>query len=446
LDTHSALTFFKVPLSYSLLVADTQVITMLVFLLLVLLLLAFTISGAEVAIFSLNSRDINMLKTKQHPAARRITDLLERPKEVFATLLIASILINICIIVLSNFLIGQFMTFRGLSPALVIFLKMLMIAPVIIFLGEILPKFWATQNNLRFAYGTASIVEVVHWLLGGISKWVVSLADRIGRRVGANKSEAVSIQELDEAIDIQTDEEASPEEKNIMKGIVKFGTISVKQIMRSRLEVNGVEYNSGFETVIAKVRELHYSRLPVYKGSMDEVAGIVNTKDLVPHLHEGNEFDWRQLMRQPYFVPESKLIADLLRDFQQRRIHFAVVVDEFGGTSGIVTMEDIMEEVIGDIHDEYDEEVSRDKKIDDRTYIFEGKTMIHDVCKMMYLPLDTFDKVRGESESVGGLVLELAGEFPKVNDVVTSGDFNFTVLEADSNRVKLVQVTIRGKE
>lgn len=231
-----------------------------------------------------------------------------------------------------------------------------------------------------------------------------------------------------------------------MKGIVKFGTISVKQIMRSRLEVNGVEYNSGFETVIAKVRELHYSRLPVYKGSMDEVAGIINTKDLVPHLQEGNEFDWRQLMRQPYFVPESKLIADLLRDFQQRRIHFAVVVDEFGGTSGIVTMEDIMEEVIGDIHDEYDEEVSRDKKIDNNTYVFEGKTMIHDVCKMMHLPQDTFDKVRGESESVGGLVLELAGEFPKVNDVVTSGDFNFTVLEAASNRVQLVQVTIRGKE
>lgn len=179
---------------------------------------------------------------------------------------------------------------------------------------------------------------------------------------------------------------------------------------------------------------------------MDEVAGIINTKDLVPHLQEGNEFDWRQLMRQPYFVPESKLIADLLRDFQQRRIHFAVVVDEFGGTSGIVTMEDIMEEVIGDIHDEYDEEVSRDKKIDNNTYVFEGKTMIHDVCKMMHLPQDTFDKVRGESESVGGLVLELAGEFPKVNDVVTSGDFNFTVLEAASNRVQLVQVTIRGKE
>lgn len=181
MDTHSALTFLKVPLSYSLLVADTQVITMLVFLLLVLLLLAFTISGAEVAIFSLNSRDINMLKTKQHPAARRIIDLLERPKEVFATLLIASILINICIIVLSNFLIGQFMTFRGLSPALVIFLKMLMIAPVIIFLGEILPKFWATQNNLRFAYGTVSIVEVVHWLLGesvnGSYRWPTGLAD-----------------------------------------------------------------------------------------------------------------------------------------------------------------------------------------------------------------------------------------------------------------------------
>lgn len=446
MDTHPALAFFQVPLSYSLLMADTQVITMLVFLLLVLLLLAFTISGAEVAIFSLNNKDINMLKTKQHPAARRIIDLLERPKEVFTTLLIASIFINICIIVLSNFLIDQFIAFKGLAPAWVIFLKVLMIAPVLIFLGEILPKFWATQNNLRFAYGSASIIEGVYWILGRFSIWVVSVADRFGKGVGANKSEAASMQELDKAIDIQTDEEASPEEKNIMKGIVKFGTISVKQIMRSRLEVNGIEHNSGFEAVMAKVRELHYSRLPVYKGSMDEVAGIINTKDLIPYLNEGDSFDWRTLMRQPYFVPESKLIADLLRDFQQRRIHFAVVVDEFGGTSGIVTMEDIMEEVIGDIHDEYDEEVSRDRKVDDHNYIFEGKTMIHDVCKLMHLPLDTFDKVRGESESIGGLVLELAGEFPRVNDVVTSGDFNFTVLEADSNRVKLVQVTIREKE
>ena len=276
-----------------------------------------------------------------------------------------------------------------------------------------------------------------------ISRWVVSLADGIGKRMGANRSEAVSIQELDEAIDIKTDEEASLEEKNIMKSIVKFGTISVKQIMRSRLEINGINYNSSFKDLINKVESLHYSRLPVYKNNLDEVVGIMNTKDLIPFLQENDGFDWHPLMRHPYFVPESKLIADLLRDFQSRRVHFAVVVDEFGGTSGIVTMEDIMEEVIGDIKDEFDEEESSNPKLDDNNYVFEGKTMIHDMCKIMHLPMDTFDKVRGESESVGGLLLELAGEFPKVNDVINSGDFDFTVLESDRNRLKLVKVTVK---
>lgn len=411
-------------------------------LLIVLLLLTFTISGAEVGLFSLNEKDINMLKTKQHPAARRIIGFLEEPKEVFASLLIFSIFINICIIVLGNFLISEFIPFGNLHAAIVMLLKVLVIAFVLLFFGEILPKVWATQNNLRFAYGSALVVEGVHLLLRRISKWVVSLADGIGKRTGANKADTVSIQELDDAIDTKTDEEASPEEKNIMKSIVKFGSISVRQIMRSRLEVNGIEHGASFSELFHKVRELHYSRLPVYRGSLDEVVGILNTKDLVPFLHENDDFDWRPLIRTPFFVPESKLIADLLRDFQARRTHFAVVVDEFGGTSGIVTMEDVMEEVIGDIRDEFDEEETRNRKLDDKNYIFEGKTMIHDMCRTMQLPMDTFDKVRGESESLGGLVIELAGKLPSVNDVITSGDFQFTVMEADKNRIPLVKVTM----
>jgi putative hemolysin len=407
-----------------------------------LLLLTFIISGAEVALFSLNGKDINMLKTKQHPAAKRIINFLEEPKEVFASLLIASIFINISIIILANFLIGRFIVIGQMHFALELLFKVLVIAFVLVFFGEILPKVSATQNNLRFAYASAVVVEGVHLLLRRISKWVVSLADEIGKRVGANRSEAISIQELDEAIDIKTDEEASPEEKSIMKSIVKFGSISVKQIMRSRLEVNGISYQATFGEVTQKVQDLHYSRLPVYKGSLDEVAGIINTKDLVPYLHETDEFDWRPLMRQPYFVPESKLIADLLRDFQTKHVHFAVVVDEFGGTSGIVTLEDVMEEVIGDIKDEFDEEESRNKKLDDLNYIFEGKTMIHDMCKAMRVPRATFDEVRGESESVGGLVLELAGEFPQVNDVISTGHFHFAVLETDKNRIQFVKVTV----
>jgi putative hemolysin len=445
LESHPVISFLWTKSSFILLAANAQGTTFLVLLLVALLLLAFTISGAEVALFSLNERDINMLKTKQHPAARKIIGFLDEPKEVFASLLIASIFINICIIVLSNFLINRFITFGNLHFALEMLLKGLVIAFVLVFFGEILPKVWATQSNLRFAYGSAMIVEGVHLLLRRISKWVVSLADRIGKGAGANKSEAISIQELDEAIDTKTDEEASPEEKNIMKSIIKFGGISVKQIMRSRLEVTGIEHSASFTGLSRKVQELHYSRLPVYKGSLDEVVGIINTKDLVPFLHETDSFDWHPLMRQPFFVPESRLIADLLRDFQSKRTHFAIVVDEFGGTSGIVTMEDVMEEVIGDIRDEFDEEETRNRKLDDRNYIFEGKTMIHDMCKAMQLPMDTFDEVKGESESVGGLVLELAGEFPAVNGVIASGDFEFTVLEADKNRIQLVKVTVKAE-
>ena len=251
------------------------------------------------------------------------------------------------------------------------------------------------------------------------------------------------MQELDEAIDITTDEETSIEEKNILKGIVKFGNISVKQVMRTRLDVSGIEYNIPLYDLFKKVEELHYSRLPVYKTSLDEVVGVLNTKDLQAHLQQPEDFDWHVLLRQPFFVPETKLIEDLLKDFQSKRIHFAVVVDEFGGTSGIVTMEDILEEIIGEIKDEFDEEEGNIRKVDESTFIFEGKTTINDACKAMKIAKDTFDPVKGDSESMAGLVLELSGEFPTTNTVVTTGDFEFTVMEAYKNRIMEIKVTIK---
>jgi len=386
-----------------------------------------------------------MLKTKQHASAKRIVTLLEEPKEVYASLLIAGTFVNISIIVLSNFLLSELISFDKIGSLLEVLFKVIIIAFVLVFFGKILPKVWATQNNLRFAYDWSFVVEALHLLLRRISKWIVKLADGIGKRVGADKSDVLSMQELDEAIDIKSDEEASPEEKNIMKGVVKFGNISVKQIMRSRLYVNGISYNSTFSDLIKRVEELHYSRLPVYKGSLDEVVGILNTKDLIPYLNEGENFDWHPLMRQPFFVPEPKLIEDLLKEFQQKRIHFAVVVDEFGGTSGIVTMEDILEEVIGDIKDEFDDEESDNYKLDDNNYIFEGKIMIHDMCRIMKLPMNTFDNVKGDSESLAGLLLELAGELPTVDWVIPCGDFEFAIMQADNNRIQLVKVTIKQK-
>ncbi len=424
---------------------NTQGSIFLYILLGVLLILSFGISGAEAAFFSLNSKDVNVLKTKQHAAAKRITSLLEEPKELYASLLIGGTFINISIIVLANYLLTQSIQFGALPWLVVLLIKTVIIAFVLVFFCRLLPKVWATQNNLRFAYDWAFVIEALHLLLRRISRWIVSLADGIGKRLGANRSEAINIQELDEAIDIKTDEEASAEEKNIMKGIVKFGNISVRQVMRSRLDVNGIEFTSTFGELVKRVEELHYSRLPVYRESLDNIAGIINTKDLLPFLQEADIFDWHHLMRQPYFVPESRPIEDLLKDFQQKHIHFAVVVDEFGGTSGIVTMEDILEEVIGDIRDEFDDEENYNRQLDANNYIFEGKTMIHDLCKVMHLPMDTFDKVRGESESIGGLVLELAGEFPVVDTVVSAHDFDFTVLETEQNRIKLVKVSVKNK-
>lgn len=445
MESHSIVIPFIDNLSVFLLAVNPQGTTFLGVTLLVLLLLTFAISGSEVALFSLNKKDLNMLKTKQHASAKRIVTLLEEPKEVYASLLIAGTFVNISIIVLSNFLLSELISFDKIGSLLEVLFKVIIIAFVLVFFGKILPKVWATQNNLRFAYDWSFVVEALHLLLRRISKWIVKLADGIGKRVGADKSDVLSMQELDEAIDIKSDEEASPEEKNIMKGVVKFGNISVKQIMRSRLYVNGISYNSTFSDLIKRVEELHYSRLPVYKGSLDEVVGILNTKDLIPYLNEGENFDWHPLMRQPFFVPEPKLIEDLLKEFQQKRIHFAVVVDEFGGTSGIVTMEDILEEVIGDIKDEFDDEESDNYKLDDNNYIFEGKIMIHDMCRIMKLPMNTFDNVKGESESLAGLLLELAGELPTVDWVIPCGDFEFAIMQADNNRIQLVKVTIKQK-
>jgi gliding motility-associated protein GldE len=427
--------------------ATPQSTVLNIVLLLVLLLLSFITSGAEVALFSLQSKDVNMLKTKQHAAARRITTLLDERKAVYTSLLIAGTFFNISIIILSNFLLTPYLNFgiiNFLMPIdLGLFLKIIIIAFIIVLFAKILPKVWATQNNLRFAYSTSAVIEGIHLLLRRISLRMVAIADNISEHSGVNEMQTKSMRELDEAIEINNDE-TSDEEKNILKGIVKFGNISVKQIMRFRLEVNGVDYNSSLQEVLKKVEELHYSRLPVYKKNLDEIAGILNTKDLLPYIKE-SQFDWHTLIRPTLFVPESKLLKDLLKEFQSKRVHFAVVVDEFGGTSGIVTMEDILEEIIGDIRDEFDEDESSVKRIDDYNYVVDAKILLHDMCRAMNLSVDTFDQVRGESDSLGGLVLEIAGEFPQVNSVIEAGDFRFTVLESNKNRINSVKVTINQK-
>lgn len=418
--------------------------TVLVMILVVLLFLSFVLSGSEVAFFSLTYKDINNLKSKQIPSYKRIVDLLEQPKTLLASLLIANSFINISIIIISNLLIDNMFNFEQFDAVWVEFLiKVLAVSFLLVLFGEVMPKVLATQNNIRFAKDFGAVVQAVAYTFAGMSKWLVKYSDIIEKKLASKTGSAYSLEELDHAIDLTTNETASENEKNILKGIVKFSNISVKQIMKTRMDVHGVEYGTSFGELIALVKELNYSRLPVYKEDLDEVLGMIHTKDLLPHLHEHNDYNWHPLMRPPFFVHEQKPIEDLLQEFQQKRIHFAVVVDEFGGTSGIVTLEDILEEVIGEIKDEFDEEDSGFKKIDDNNYIFEGRTMIHDACKIMDIPAETFDEIKGESDSLAGLVLEIAGDIPKAGAILQSGDFEFTVLELEKNRIQKIKLMIR---
>jgi gliding motility-associated protein GldE len=319
-------------------------------------------------------------------------------------------------------------------------LKVIVIAVVLVMFGEVLPKVWATNHKIWFASTASMIVDICNTIFFKISKRLVGLGDKIESAFDSGSS-AMDDTQLDYAIDLLPEHEASVEEKQILKGIRKFGNTTVKQTMRTRLDVSGIEVGTSFKGVINKIEELHYSRVPVYKNNLDEIVGMLHTKDLLPYLAE-EEYDWHPLMRPVFYVHEQKLIEDLLQDFRNKRIHIAVVVDEFGGTSGIVTLEDIMEEIIGDIQDEFDDEQSVNKKLDDYNYIFEGKTMINDVCRALRLPATIFDHLRGESDSLAGLILEIAGEFPKVNEPVSSEGFIFTPLEINKNRIEKVNLTI----
>ncbi|MFI5195260.1 MAG: gliding motility-associated protein GldE [Chitinophagales bacterium] len=421
-----------------LLIINVQATTILVILILFFLVMSFIVSGSRIAFFSLSDKEINILKTKQDSSWRRIVNLLEEPKALLASLLIANILLNIGIIILSNFLIDQVIPFKQDYWFFEFLIKVFMVSFVLILFGEVMPKVWASQNTLQFAFYTSGVTEVIHLLFKRLGILLAYQSEKLERLFGSQRSAANSLEQLDHAIDNDTTEE----EKTILKGIIKFGQITVKQIMKTRLDVHGVEAGLNFGELKLKVEELHYSRLPVYKRSLDEISGMVHTKDLVPYLNEPDTFDWHSVLRAPYFVHEHKMIKDLMQDFQADRIHFAIVVDEFGGTSGIVTLEDIMEEVIGDIKDEFDEDEGSSTKQEDGSFVFEGRTMMNDVCKAMNLPVDTFDQVKGDSDSLAGLILELAREIPKVNDVITCGDFQFTILEADSSRIKKVKVSI----
>lgn len=442
MDYHSVL-----PLNnfFTLLAITPAATTVLIIALAFLLVLSFLIAGSEIAFFSMNTKDVNVLKIRQQPSFRRIVNLLEQPKTLLASMLITNSFVNIGIILISNILLNSWLGMLALNFWPEFLIKLSIITITLVLFAEVLPKVWATHHKIWFASTSSLLIEILNSICFGLSKRLVRFNDNIEKRLSKEKSSSLDNSNLDMAIDLLPDHEATTEEKQILKGIRKFGDTEVKQIMRTRMDVSGIEYSTLFTEVLKRVEDLHYSRLPVYKNNLDEPAGMLHTKDLLPHLHETDNFDWHTLIREPHFVHEQKLIEDLLQDFRNKQNHFAIVVDEFGGTSGIVTLEDIMEEIIGEIKDEFDDEESINKKLDDHNYIFEGKIMINDACKAMSIPIDSFDEVRGESDSVAGLILEIAGEFPAENATLVSGNFTFVPLQINKNRIDKVKITLAAK-
>jgi len=420
--------------------------TILLITVLILFLFSFIISGSEVAFFSLSNKDINILKKRKNPSFRRVVQLLEDPKILSATMLIANSFVNIGIIIISNLLLDNWIQTLALTWIIGFLLKVALVSVSLLLFAVILPKIWATHHKLWFATSFSLIVEILDSLFYRISKKFILYSDNIETKISPEKKKGRNQSNLDNAIDLLPENEASIEEKLILKGIRKFGDTAVKQVMRTRLDVSGIDSKLSLSEIVKLSEDLHYSRLPVFKSNLDEIVGVLHIKDLLPFLNEDNNFDWHPLIRNPFFVHEQKLIEDLLQEFRSKRTHFAIVVDEFGGTSGIVTLEDILEEIIGEIKDEFDDEESINKKIDDFTFILEGKTMINDVCKMLNLSLDTFDEVRGESDSLAGLILEIAGAFPQIEEPLVFKSFTFYAMEINKNRIDKVKIVILNNQ
>ena len=419
--------------------------------LLIVVLLIFTalIAGSEVAFFSLSAKDINYIKQKEDRSYQTVLKLLENPKRLLATLLIGNNFLSIGVIISTNLLFTSLLDFHVIAPNLSesaillinLFLQVVLVTFFLVLFGEVLPKVYATQNNLKLSLFTAPFISLLDKICSPLSNFLVHSTSFIEGRFSTKSKKDISNEDVENAIELTVGHSASKQEVNIFKGILKFGEITVKQIMRARMDVAGLDINWDNEAMKKQVMDTGFSRLPVFEESLDHVKGILYTKDLISHLDDAG-FNWHTLIRPAYFVHESKLIEDLLKEFQQKRIHMAIVVDEFGGTSGIVTLEDIMEEIIGEIKDEFDDDELLVKKIDEQNYIFEGKTLINDVCRILAIPIERFEEARGESDSLGGMLIELAGKFPSQNEIVSFENFDFTVLQQDQRRLLKIKVTI----
>ena len=408
-----------------------------------LLLCSALISGSEVAYFSLSNEDLENIKDSKPETGRKIGILLSTPKRLLSTILILNNLINIAIVTLTTFVTWSIFGTNA-TGIIIILIQTVGVTFAIVFFGEIVPKVYANQAKIPFSLGMASVLSFFSTLLRPISALLIAFGNVIEKRF-QSKGYSLSVDELNQALELTT-EDTPEEEKEILKGIVNFGTLTVKQVMKSRLEITALDVEMDFHELMDKINKSGYSRIPVFEETIDNILGVLYIKDLLPYIDKDENFAWKDLIRKSLFVPENKKADSLLKDFQKMRVHMAIVVDEYGGTSGLVTLEDLIEEIIGEINDEFDD--ADDfffQEIDTDTFVFEGKVSLNDFCKKLELDPQIFEEVKGESESLGGLLLELNSKLPKNGTKIKFENFEFTVLAVDARKIKKVKVHIQSE-
>ena len=407
----------------------------------VLLVLSAFVSGSEIAFFSLSPEETDKLDPDRSTSDERILRWQEHSERLLATILIANNLVNVAIVMLLGYAADRMVSFGG-----VVWLEFLSLTVVLTFLlllfGEIMPKVWCVQHALSFVRGGSGVLaflETLFWPLSSLLIRSKMFTDRFVR----HQVDALTVDDLEKAMQL-TDTKDIAEESKMLKSIIRFGGEMCKEVMTPRVDMVDIDIRTPFPKVLECIVENNYSRIPVFQGSEDNIKGILYIKDLLPHLSKPANFRWQTLIRAPYFVPETKMIDDLLRDFQEHKVHMAIVVDEFGGTSGLVTMEDIIEEIVGEIHDETDEEEKGYQRLNKNTWIFDGRTQLIDFSKVMQLEEDFFEEVEGDADTLAGLILELKGDFPELHERIIYRQFTFEVTEMDERRIVSVKV-IRGK-
>ena len=402
-----------------------------------LLLVSGFASASEIAFFSLSPSDLNAVDEKKHPSDEKIRKLLDDTERLLATILITNNFVNVTIIMLCNFFFMNVFVFH--SPLAEFLILTVILTFLLLLFGEIMPKIYSAQKTLAFCRFSAPGIWMFRSLFYPVASMLVRSTSFLNKHF-ARKNHNISVDELSHALEL-TDKAELKEENNILEGIIRFGGETAKEVMTSRLDVVDLDIRTPFKDVLQCIIENAYSRIPIYSENRDNIKGILYIKDLLPHLNKV-DFRWQSLIRPAYFVPETKMIDDLLRDFQANKIHIAIVVDEFGGTSGIVTMEDIIEEIVGEIHDEYDDEERTYAVLNDHTWVFEAKTQLTDFYKITKVDEEVFDEVAGDSDTLAGLLLELKGEFPALHEKVTYDHYEFEVLEMDNRRILKVKFTI----